>query len=415
VRLVGVAGFTAMAIAQREPFIDRWIYVHHAGTVPVGTHRFVAQFDVPADAPPTHDSGDSFATLTAIATVNRGALHLDRRELRTIAIRHLSSTKPEAVPIEKSNGAYDDHLVVRLASFRLTRGERIAATVVASRFDHDKPIELVVQLVAVTERRTENLFPMPARTVEDVRGDGATGRPPVDFEIALAAEMTPGFRIEKLALHWELVVKARGRLVERPSVVIPIDIVDVDVEGEIVAPATEKDRVAAAFNALAAKQDWRWHEAVESDAELDTMHLAIEREFRTATLQLAFAYGMPAGPSVIARIGYPSLDLGLDVSPSTPLRELFARDITANVADWDRRHRVTARDEVGATALVRAIVPAILAAPGLGALLRWNDREIEFARVTNDPPLDANAADLERLATAILAAVPSVPHEGVYR
>src|SRR5262249_18310587 len=128
------------------------------------------------------------------------------------------------------------------------------------------------------------------------------------------------------------------------------------------------------FERYATEHSWQLDGGIDaSDPRLGLLLPAITREDDAQQLAVAYAY-RGAETFLVSRIAYASLELGLDVVPSSRVRELLSHDLQSGVADWDRSYHVDARTPGAAEALVRAIVPELPAA--LGAIVRWDDREL---------------------------------------
>ena len=406
IRLLGLDAWQMWVGDERNHFINRGVVVHGRGSLAPGKHSFAARFELDADAPPTYDRGDTYASLRAIVTITRGLLAADIRETRSIEVRAIVDP-PDPRPDERSDDESDPGLVVNVASTRLARGDVLRGTITGAGFAPDEHVELDLALVArsVGVKVPRKIRERQLVSRERLRQD----RSPTPFAIAISQHEPPSLRCETHSLYWSLVVHAKGPGASR-SVAIPLEIVDVDPGRLRASSTTRTARLEDMFAAFVDRSVWRWDEA-----GLGSPRLSVMRDLGPASLHLAFASYLPDGPSVIAHIKYPSLELGLEVVSSTPLRERFRRGISAHHPEWDRLHHVTATDEARAVEVLRAIVPAVVAASSLGPLVQWTDNEIRFACLTVDPPLDVMTDDLEHIASAIAAVLPASHHDGVYR
>ncbi|MBA3452488.1 MAG: hypothetical protein H0T42_05255 [Deltaproteobacteria bacterium] len=128
-------------------------------------------------------------------------------------------------------------------------------------------------------------------------------------------------------------------------------------------------------------------------------------------MQVAYAYRGEAGTFLVARVAGPSLGLGLAVTPSSSLRHVFFADVEVDITAWDRAHHVVARSSAQAIPVLKMIVPALMRAPRLGALVRWTDEELVFhvpCSLVDQTVLEGVTADLETVARAMIAAERTV-------
>jgi hypothetical protein len=125
-------------------------------------------------------------------------------------------------------------------------------------------------------------------------------------------------------------------------------------------------------------------------------------------LRVGYAYRGEKGTFLVGRVLYPPLGLGLDVTPSSGLRELFSRDIEIDVAAWDRAHHVEAREAAQVVPFLRAAIPGA----AVGSLVRWSDDQIITERsvgAVDDRVLAPVVDALATLATAITSARGAIP------
>lgn len=401
--------------------IDATHQVHHEGTLAIGRHRFVEQFEVASDAPPSFRAKHHGVRLGVSARVHRRGLAVDRSVQRELTIRRPVPGPIAPEPFEGTNRAYDDTLWAKLSSRRIGLGDTLEVELTGTKFDHDRPVEVDVKLAESHEAiesitgETERWYSCRQR-VTIPAPDRSGARPAVMVSIAIPPALLPSFETYTLKHTWELRCHALGRLIERPDVVIPLEIVDVDTAAATVVTSrlSIDQRIEGQFSALVADGNWRRNDGEPDSVGLPAAVHDLQVGVRRAQLELGFAYAA-SGPTIVSRIRCPSLGVGLEVHPSTPWRERFSGDITASVGEWDRLYRVTASDEAAAQELLRAVVPELVRAEHLGSIARWTDDTLELTSATNDPPLALMAAQLERVAAAILARVPDGPHDGVYR
>src|SRR5690349_3991256 len=80
-----------------------------------------------------------------------------------------------------------------------------------------------------------------------------------------------------------------------------------------------------------------------------------------------------AMPTEVRTARCSSRALGLSVHVSTPVRELLSGDLEVNIAEWDRSHRVDAREARQATPFLRRVIEALRPPP---SIVRWTDDEM---------------------------------------
>jgi hypothetical protein len=220
--------------------------------------------------------------------------------------------------------------------------------------------------------------------------------------------VTPTFSAITHDLSWWLVARAGSFFGGKVDVAVPLEIFDASAAATTArltsTPRLTDERVTAAFAQLA---EHGWQSTVDPD---DQDQLVYQRELGDATLRLGYAYRGQEGAFLVASIAYPRLGLGLHVTPSSRVRELFSEDIEVDIAEWDRAHHVTARSATQSLSYLHAAVPRVSeTAKRLRATLHaWTDDEIVFERAVSTVDIhDLTFADeiLAPLAEA-LAAVP---------
>ncbi|MEO8703017.1 MAG: hypothetical protein ABI867_23425 [Kofleriaceae bacterium] len=372
---------------SRHHFVNDDRVLHEGGTLPVGTHAFVATIAIPATSPPSHDTTPAFAFLRASASVVRPFPAAEL--IRTHWVELHRKTRGHVVRQPALVRTRGGELEVSLATKRLAIGETVVGWIATP--PRPQAIDATVQLVARTEpgpvdfgwRRVAVTLPV--------------GELAVPFELALPAGMPPTFDSKTHDRTWHLEVRTHARLRRRGiRLELPLEIVDPSEAGPAArtAPEPGTHRIQPVFAAFAEAHGWTLVDRSSSDEPDGSLLRPIAtRDLGQRTYELAFAFAA-SGTLAVARARYPGLGLALDVEPSTPLRELFTRDLEADHAAWDRNHHVEARFAEQTEPFLRAVVPAIASATTLGSIARWTDDEIVFTRPARGIEVD----DLVRMA-----------------
>ena len=410
VRLTGNQGWRVgsgkNAIVARAVFPDLVARVMDAGVLQPGTQKFTAAFTLPDGMPPTHEIAPAWSRLDLKVHVSIPWWPDGRYRFRLpVRLPPPDQIVRQPVALRSTAAADEPRLEISLASTRLIAGEVVVGSCAVFHVDDRKPRLVELSLVPsfklfrynrIRERRgtaTSLALTIPA-------GGAGTSVP---FRFELPKQITPSFASLTHVLDWWLVARTGSFFSKKLDVAIPLEVVDASAAARTAklqtAPILSDQRVLAAFERFAAAQGWR--QVHDSD------ELAVEHD----ALRIDHDYRGKDGTFLVARVAC-SLGLGLSVLPSSALREMLSRDIEIEVAEWDRAHHVAARSEAQATPYLTAAVPAVLVAMrSLGPLARWNDSELVFERAItsiNDQDLDATAAALARLATA-LAAIEVAP------
>jgi hypothetical protein len=228
----------------------------------------------------------------------------------------------------------------------------------------------------------------------------------VRFRISLPS-LVPSFTTVTHQLEWWLVARVGSLFGTKVDAAMPLEILDGTAASwmpTLVAPPRLGDeRIAAAFARAAARGGWHGVELGAGDGDREG-ELAIAKQVAIGELSLAYAYRGEAGTFTIARIDHAPLGLGLSVEPSSALRELLSRDVEIDLAAWDRVHHVDARSSAQAVPFLQAVVPALMRADKLGALVRWSDTTLVCERpirAIDADELVTMMAELEQLADAL--------------
>jgi len=381
--------------------------------------RFTAQFTLPSDTPPTHAIAPAWSKMRLRIHVSI-PWWLDGRHDFDFVVRLPAPPRvertPSAIRSTPANAAADKpRIELALASTRLIVGETLVGTCAVFHLDDSDPREVELSIVPMLglngkgrdrERRGDAI----TSTLTLPAGTAGIGVP---FELQIPASLPPTFSTTSHDISWWLVARSGSFFSKKVDVSIPIELIDASAAATTprltAAPRLGDEQVAGLLAAFGARHGWR---SADPDSEEERgRQLSIEKAFDAADLRISYAYLGEAGTFLIARIANPSLGLGLAVSPSSSLRHMFFADVEVDISAWDRAHHVIARSSAQAIPVLKAIVPALMRAPGLGTLVRWTDDELVFevpCPLVDDNVLLAMARDLEVIANAVIAAERTV-------
>lgn len=386
------------------------------GELPAGTARqFSMRFTLPPGTAPSHGVAPAWANMRLKVRISI-PWWLDARYSFDVDVRLPPPPRVERTPVAirstPASAAPDTpRIEVSLASSRLVAGEVVVGSVAVFHMDDRKPRDVDLEFVPmlwllgrgrIRERRGR---PFSARITLPAGSAGTS----VPFAIELPARLVPSFETASHKLEWWLVAESGSFFGKKVEVSIPLQIVDAaaaaTTERLTVAPRLADERIAALFAAVAARAGWR--PGKPDDDDEPAISSAIERDVDGGEVQIAYAYRGQEGAFLVSRIEHPSLGLGLAVTPSSALRHVFWRDVEVDIDTWDRAHHVAARFPGQAIPFLRAVVPALMKAEHLGAMVRWDDTSITFERAVasvEEHELGPMTAVLEQLAATIAGA-----------
>ncbi|MDQ3364918.1 MAG: hypothetical protein M3680_05775 [Myxococcota bacterium] len=375
------------------------------GVLPAGTSRFHTTFTVPVGTPPSHAIAPADASIEARIWVAIPWWPDGRYAFRLpVRLPPPATVMRSPIVCASSRTADQPRLELSLASTRLIAGETLVGSCAVFHMDDAKPREIEIQLVPVLEllgregpvvRRGDAL-----ELVVTVPAGGAGAAVP--FRCQLPPNLTPSFEAVTHKLDWWLEARTGSFFRGTVELAVPLELVDQSATATtarlVRAPHVADERVAAVFTRFAAQRGWRSAPAI-GDGEP-----VIELERGDATISLAYEYRGKAGTFLVGRVGYRPLGLGLNVTPSSPLREVFWRDIEVDLAAWDRDHHVVARSPAQTIPVLRAVVPALLRAASCGQFVRWDDSELVLQRPV-EMVEEANLSELQSALTALVDAI----------
>lgn len=378
-----------------------------AGALAPGETRLRARFTLPDDTPPSHALSPAWATLELKVRV---AIPWwpDGRYTFVLPVRvpppaHIDRQPRAYRSTSQGNDPDERRLELSLPSTTFVAGETVSGVCALFHVDDRKTSELEIALVPRLDLygwRTRERD-ADALTVSVALPAGSAGTSiPIRFD--LPATITPSFATRSHRLRWVLVARSGSFFRGKVELAVPITIVDAsaaDALPELAPPPRLGDeRVAQLFDRLAARDGWQ-RARVEREGDL-----AIERTVDASTVTLTYTYRGETGTYLVASVAHPSLGLGLVVTRSSTVRHVFFEDVEVDIADWDRRHHVTARSPAQAIPFLRGVVPALRNTDELGTMVRWTDDGIRFEQqiaTLDEAQLGLVAATASHLAATI--------------
>lgn len=390
-------------------------------TLPPGSHSFPVRCTLPAGTAPTHDVRPAVARLFVDVHVSI-PWWPDGRYRFKVPVRLPPAPQvqrtPVSVRVPYEVAGDEPRIEIALASSTLVAGETMLGSVAVYHLPDDQPREIDVsfepQVLLRSAVRNHVAWGDGYRTTLTLPAGSAGTTVPI--RIALPAMMTPSFHAVSHDLQWYVKVKIGSLFTTKIEGMIPLTILDVRAAASLppltIVPRLADERVLAVFDRFVQSAGGSGTRLVpdEQDAypgeQPSVVAASAEGEIR-----VGYAYKGTDGTYLVARASYPSLGLDLSVRPSSSLRELLSADIEVGTAEWDRVHRVDAREAAQALPFLRQLVPT----PRIGDLVRWSDDEIVFERkvvAVSVEDLARAMSELARLAGAIAAARPLIAPPG---
>jgi len=384
------------------------------------TTRFTASFTLPPGTPPTHELSPAWSRMRLRVHISI-PWWIDGRHDYDFAVRLPAPPRvertPRAIRSTPLDAAADKpRIELGLASTRLIVGEKLVGTCAVFHLDDSEPREVELSIVPVlvlhgVGRARDRRGDAVTHTLTLPAGSAGSGVP---FELVIPPSLPPTFACVSHEISWFLVARSGSFFSKKVDVSVPIELVDASAAMFTLpltaAPRLGDEQVEAQFAAFAARAGWR-----VCDPDAEPAHgggqFSIKAALDDAEVRIAYAYRGEQGTFLLGRVRTPSLGLGLAVTPSSSLRHVFFKDVEVDISAWDRGHHVVARSASQAIPVLRAIVPALVRAQQLGALVRWTDDELVFERpvsAIDEQVLADIAADLSAVATAVVAAERTV-------
>lgn len=393
--------------------------IKDAGVLAVGSHPFSVAFTLPPGTAPSHQIRPASASLYVDVYVSipwwpdgKYSFKLPTR----LPPAATAQRTPVHVRVPFEVAGDEPRIEVALASTTLVAGETMVGSCAVFHLPDDKPRELDVsfepQLTLRTGGRYYEMWGQGYRTTVALpAGSAGTAVP---FRVGLPAEMTPSFTAVTHDVKWFVRLKIGSLFTTKLEARIPILLLDTRASailpGLTAAPRLADERVLVVFDAYVKstlRGDAPMTLVVDEREAFPDEQPAVIRAVGDAELRVGYAYRGTDGTFLVARVTYPPLGLGLSIRPSSAFRSLLSADIEVGVAEWDRVHRVDAREAAQAVPFLRSLVPT----PRIGDLVRWTDDEIVFERAVTTVSAE-NLADivgaLARLATSLELARASI-------
>ena len=399
-------------VTARANFPELGVRVMTAGTLPAGKSRYKARFELPMGCPPSHELSPAWASFEVLVHVAI-PWWLDGRYRFRVPVRVPPPTRIERTPYAIRSTSADapvgkPRLELSLASTRLIAGETLVGSCAVFHVDDKKPRELDIMLVPVLRlhRGTRVIERRAAPYNLSITLPAGSAGTNVPFQFRIPPGVTPSFKAVTHELSWVLVASYGSFFGGKEEVSVPLEIVDASAAASTArlhaAPRLADQRVNAALSRFAAARGWT------VGANEDPSSPIIERGHDGCDLGISYSYRGKDGTFLVARLAHPPLGLGLTVTPSSSLRQVFFRDIEIEIAAWDRAHFVAARSPAQAIPFLREAAPAVLTAiKAMGPLLRWDDDALVFERqivTVEQQELARVASALETLASGITIA-----------
>jgi hypothetical protein len=368
-----------------------------ARTLPVGVHPFSVAFTLPPGTAPSHQIRPASASLYVDVHVSipwwpdgKYSFKLPTR----LPPAETAQRTPVHVRVPFEAAGDEPRIEVALSSTTLVAGEAMVGSFAAFHLPDDKPREVDVSFEPyLTLRGGGRNFEMWGQgyrtTITLPAGTAGTAVP---FRVGMPADMTPSFSAVTHDVTWYVRFKIGSLFTTKLEGRIPILVLDTrasaTLPGLTAAPHLADERVLSVFEryAAATRRTTVSMELVADEQEaFPGEQPAVVHSAHDHVLRVGYAYRGTEGTFLVARVTYPSLGLALSIRPSSALRSLLSADIEVGVAEWDRVHRVDARDAAQAVPFLRPLVPT----PTIGDLVRWTDEEIVFERAVTTVSVEA--------------------------
>lgn len=415
VRITGVQGWHLSngnsTTSEKVTFPRLEKRVKTAGVLTTGRHDFSVAFTLPAGTAPTHEVSPAYSRL-------RIEVHAsipwwpDGRYTFVAPVRIVPPPGAQRMPriIREPFHAEGDEprIELALASSTLVAGETVLGTCAVFHIDDDKPI--TVKLAFEPFLRLfggghihEQWGGGYRSTIELPAGSAGKGVP---FRVALPPEIVPSFTTHTHEVTWFLTASVGSLFRTKLKAIVPLEILDARASDDLpkltLVPRVADQRVLTVFEHVTRQRPLRLV-ATEDERFLDEQPAVVQDVAPGVEARVGYRYRGTDGTFLVGRARYPSLGIDLSVLPSTRMKEMLGDDIEVNVEEWDRVHRVDARDSSQAVPFLRELVPT----PAIGNLVRWTDDEIVFEHAVTDVTPEAileMLRGLEYLAKKLVAA-----------
>jgi hypothetical protein len=395
------------------------------GVLTVGTHTYSVAFTLPPGTAPSHRIRPATANLYVDIHVSIPWWPDGKYSFTLPAHLPPAATAQRTpvhvrVPFEVAGD--EPRLEVALASTTLVAGETMVGSCAVFHLPDDKPRELDVSFEpSLTLRaggRHHEMWGEGYRTTLTL--PAGTAGTAVPIRVGLPASITPSFAAVTHDVKWFVRLKIGSLFTTKLEARIPILLLDRRAAATLpaltTAPRLADERVLTVFQSyVQSTMQTATPMTLVADerAAFPDEQPSVTRVVGDGEVRVGYAYRGTDGTFLVARVTYAPLGLGLSIRPSSALRSLLTADIEVGVAEWDRVHRVDARDAAQALPFLSPLVPT----PPIGDLVRWTDDEIVFERAiaaVSVADLTDTVGRLARLAQALQTArAKIVPPKGL--
>lgn len=380
-------------------------------TLSEGTHEFPLTFTLPRGTAPSHAVSPAYAKL-AIDVRVAIPWWLDGKYSFVAPVRLPPPDHVERTPLLSRHPfhakAGEPRIELSLASSTLVAGEAVVGSCALFHVTDSKARELEVTFepkVHLLGMRRPWSSAGPGWRSSITIPPGKSGEA-VPFRIGLPTAITPSLKTATHEIEWFMKVSTGSYLRgTKLWISLPLTIVDARASETLppltLAPRVADERVVAAFERFGRTTGMRV--LVDEQDRYPDEQPALVREAGDTTIRIGYAYRGEKGTFLVGRVTYPPLGLGLEVTPSSGLRELFSRDIEIDVDAWDKAHHVDARSAEQVVPFLRNAIPGA----ATGSLVRWTDDEILTERpigALDEADIASLAHGLDTLANAIMFA-----------
>lgn len=348
------ARFAAHSISESvrsRPF-HRGERVSDATTLPRGRREIPFLVSLPPDAPPSY-AGSTVST-TWTVTVRVGIpfwpdpdasfeVHVSPDAASSDDAPLVASTAPDGPTADEA------YLECSLASRRVVAGGHLDGSLALGNAEVVRYKDASVALVGYEVPDIRHAFEREAWRHDyplDV-GDASAGRA-IPFRLAVPGNIPPSWS-GAWRLRWAFEMRAGLGWMRRLEGSVPIVIVPSGASASarpdrFAPPAVGGERLQAVWREVA--------EHVGLDAAGDELHGTLG----LVHVVIRRVHEGRDGIFLVGEISYPSLSVGLSIQPWRRLSDMLATSIPLGHDAFEKRHRVSARDVRGATAIGRGLV-----------------------------------------------------------
>lgn len=384
-----------------------------ATVLPEGPSRHTLELDLPATTSPTYEVLNARSTLELHVRIGRARWRPDNRAMSLLVVHPMPLARVTRVPAVYRTDDPKVQIGLSLASTRILVGEPVLGALALYHVDDSAPRQIWIELAPMLKllpRGAELPLSVPSLVGSIWMPRGGAGAS-IPFQLPPPALMPASFRAGKQELWWRLRISSAVSMMYTVEIAVPIEVVHpgpgASVERLGPPPRLPDERAAAVLARFGTQHGWT------PSYDPRTGSLSVVR----GELRMTSEPRGAEGTYLVARIESPSLGLGLEVVPSSTVRDVFVRDLVLGVGDWDKAHRVLARSADQAVAPLGPVARVMAACARPGNLVRWTDRELELEWKIESLEvgmLVEVAQELEQIAAAVTEARAAVgPPAGV--